>query len=66
MNEETTAGLYMVTFVGQYFNRSTCVIDAEDQEQAIRFANNQMIIEYGWDVQAVADEITAILEGTYE
>ena len=64
--EEITRGLYMVSFIGQYFNLSTCVIDADDEEQAIRFANNQMIIEYGWDVQAVADEITATLEGTYE
>ena len=62
---ETTAGLYCVTFVGDYFSLSTIVLDAEDQDQAIRMAMSNISIEYGWNLEEVSNEITAVLEGTY-
>jgi hypothetical protein len=62
---EETAGLYCVTFVGQYFNLTTTVLDARDEEDAINQAKTQIASEYGWDLDEVSDEITAVLEGTY-
>jgi uncharacterized protein (UPF0212 family) len=63
--EENTKGLYVVTFVGDYFSLTTTVLDADDQEQAIRFAQQNIGNEYGWDLEEVSNEITATLEGTY-
>jgi hypothetical protein len=57
-------GLYLVQFVGQYFNLST-ITEAESEEQAIRFAIANISSEYGWDLEEVSDEITATLEGVY-
>ena len=62
---ETTAGLYCVTFVGDYFNLSTIVLDARDEADAIDQANTQIASEYGWYLEEVSNEITAVLEGTY-
>lgn len=65
IEQESTAGLYCVTFVGQYFNLTTIVLDAENEEQAIRMADDNIALEYGWNVAEVSDEITAVLEGGY-
>lgn len=56
--------MYAVTFVGQYFNLTTC-LDASSEEQAIRLATTNLANEYGWNLEEVSDEITAVLEGTY-
>lgn len=57
-------GVYLVQFVGDYFNLST-ITEAEDEEQAIRFATTNISHEYGWDLEEVSKEITATLEGEY-
>jgi hypothetical protein len=59
-------GWYSVTFTGDYFTLTTAMIDADDEEQAIRLASSNIKREYGWDIEAVANEITVELEATYE
>lgn len=59
------AGLYVVTFVGDYFNLTTTVLDAENEAQAIKLAILNIQDHYGWELDAVSNEITATLEGTY-
>jgi len=62
---EQRAGLYVVTFVGDYFNLTTTVLDAENEEQAIKLAILNIQDYYSWDLEAVSQEITATLEATY-
>lgn len=58
-------GVYCVTFVGDYFNLTTMALGCNNEEEAIDLAKLTIANEYGWDLEEVSDEITAVLEGTY-
>jgi hypothetical protein len=58
-------GCYCVTFVGDYFNLTTMALGCSNEEEAIELAKLTIANEYGWNLEEVSKEITAVLEGTY-
>jgi hypothetical protein len=55
---------YQVTFVGDYFTLSTA-IPAGDEDEAVRFAGQNIEREYGWNVLDVSNETSVELMGEY-
>lgn len=53
---------YGVRFIGGYYSLFTNVY-ADNEEQAERFAIEQILDQYGWDVSGTYDELEIELEG---
>jgi hypothetical protein len=53
-----------ITFVGDYYNLFT-IISADDEEQAERFALQNIEREYGWDLSGSYFAIKIEQEGEY-
>ena len=50
--------MHRVTFIGDYFNLTTCVL-AHDEEHAIEVAQDLMKDHYGWQPDMWSNEIDA-------
>lgn len=48
---------YNVQFVGDYFSMSVFVEDAHNEEVAVAKANTLILDHYGWDVEAVSNDV---------
>ena len=54
--ETKYALMHRVTFIGDYFNMTTCVF-AHDEEHAVQVAQDLMKEQYGWQPETVANDI---------
>jgi hypothetical protein len=55
--EESSEGMFTVTFVGEYFTMTTGIYSTSEQ-QAIDDATTALQEHYGWDIEAVSNDIT--------
>lgn len=55
--EELSEIMYTVTFVGEYFTMTTSIYSTSEQ-QAIDDATTALQEQYGWNIQAVSNDIT--------
>ncbi len=55
--EELSEGMFTVTFVGEYFTMTTGIYSTSEQ-QAIDDATTALQEQYGWNIQAVSNDIT--------